>query len=519
MSSFFICSIACTVRPAFSGSGSLMYSPSCLGTICHETPYLSLSQPHCCASGSPPSPRSCPSSGRPLPASRSPRRTRPPGLNVYCGPPLSAVKRWPASVNSTTSGEPSGWRLMLPMARVLEDGDVEPGRVLGLAVEPEHGRDLLELGGHGSLLASGAARVRAGAPAGAPGCVVPEFFHGAPARQRARRVRASRCRSAVGRRARPGATARPAAAAAPTSPLARARSSSSTGTRTTSPSARAATKHDLAHDAAGGRLDGERVGGALRLVALAQHLRLGGAVGLVVDDDPLVAVAVEQVDGAADDDAVDERADGELAVDGAGTGGRGRPHRRRAPAGAGQRRRPRRPGPGARARRRRPRRPRATDASSPRSHSSMMRWTAEPSASALARPAGAPGPPARTASSTCSRPLGLVAGAGARARARAAPRAAPASRAARRRGRARPARRPARRAPAGTRAGSTSRPPSSYSSAIGAGAGSASAIGPSSTADGVPSLLRSVPKQRDDQPVAGARGGHVQEPAAPRSPP
>ena len=49
-----------------------------------------------------------PSSGRPLPASRSRRRTRSPGLNVYCGPPLSAVKRWPASVNSTTSGAAVG---------------------------------------------------------------------------------------------------------------------------------------------------------------------------------------------------------------------------------------------------------------------------------------------------------------------------------------------------------------------------------------------------------------------------
>ena len=55
MSSFFIFSIACIVPSAFSGSGSLMYSTSWTGTICHETPNLSLSQPHCRASGSPPS--------------------------------------------------------------------------------------------------------------------------------------------------------------------------------------------------------------------------------------------------------------------------------------------------------------------------------------------------------------------------------------------------------------------------------------------------------------------------------
>ena len=67
---------------------------------------------------------------------------------------------------------------------------------------------------------------------------------------------------------------------------------------------------------------------------------------------------------------------------------------------------------------------RAIDVSSCRSHSSMMRWTADPSASARARPGGAPGPPARTWSSTCSRPLGLVARAGRAARVSSSDRAA-----------------------------------------------------------------------------------------------
>ncbi len=42
-------------------------------------------------------------------------------------------------------------------------------------------------------------------------------------------------------------------------------------TWTTRPSARGGDEHDLAHDAAGGGLDGDGVGGALRRVALAQH--------------------------------------------------------------------------------------------------------------------------------------------------------------------------------------------------------------------------------------------------------
>ncbi|MEI7901735.1 MAG: amidohydrolase family protein, partial [bacterium] len=64
-----------------------------------------------------------------------------------------------------------------------------------------------------------------------------------------------------------------------------------------------------------------------------------------------------------------------------------------------------------------------SDASSPRSQRSMTRCMAEPSASARARPGGAPGPPLRTSSSTCSRPLGLVARAGRRASASSASRA------------------------------------------------------------------------------------------------
>src|SRR5262249_10306413 len=56
MSSFFICSIACIARVARARSGSLNSSVMRRGMICHDTPKRSFSQPHCCASGSPPFP-------------------------------------------------------------------------------------------------------------------------------------------------------------------------------------------------------------------------------------------------------------------------------------------------------------------------------------------------------------------------------------------------------------------------------------------------------------------------------
>jgi hypothetical protein len=53
MSIFFIRSIASMALLDFSASGSLIISIKTMGTTCHETPYLSLSQPHCCALSSP----------------------------------------------------------------------------------------------------------------------------------------------------------------------------------------------------------------------------------------------------------------------------------------------------------------------------------------------------------------------------------------------------------------------------------------------------------------------------------
>src|SRR5258707_15617061 len=47
MSIFFIVIIACMARCAFAGSLSLIMRKSGVGAICHDRPYLSLSQPHC----------------------------------------------------------------------------------------------------------------------------------------------------------------------------------------------------------------------------------------------------------------------------------------------------------------------------------------------------------------------------------------------------------------------------------------------------------------------------------------
>lgn len=53
MSSFTIVIIACMTRPDLAVSGPEVSSASTVGTTCHDRPYLSLSQPHCC--GMPPS--------------------------------------------------------------------------------------------------------------------------------------------------------------------------------------------------------------------------------------------------------------------------------------------------------------------------------------------------------------------------------------------------------------------------------------------------------------------------------
>jgi hypothetical protein len=52
--SFFIRSIASNARCDFSDFSSVSQLDQAVGTTCHERPYVSFSQPHCWAFGSPP---------------------------------------------------------------------------------------------------------------------------------------------------------------------------------------------------------------------------------------------------------------------------------------------------------------------------------------------------------------------------------------------------------------------------------------------------------------------------------
>ena len=54
MSIFFICSMTFMTLSALARSLSCNILTRAVGTICHDTPYLSFSQPHCCAYSSPP---------------------------------------------------------------------------------------------------------------------------------------------------------------------------------------------------------------------------------------------------------------------------------------------------------------------------------------------------------------------------------------------------------------------------------------------------------------------------------
>lgn len=76
---------------AFSRSGSLNISPRAVGMICHETPYLSLSQPHWCFS--PPSESLSHSSSTSFCVSQFTNEMA--GEKVNCGPPtLKFVTRF-----------------------------------------------------------------------------------------------------------------------------------------------------------------------------------------------------------------------------------------------------------------------------------------------------------------------------------------------------------------------------------------------------------------------------------------
>src|SRR5687767_5199854 len=105
MSSFTIFSIACITRCDLAESLSLNSSANTVGTICHERPNLSLSQPHCTS----------------LPPAESFLQNLSTSacvwqfttndtasVNLNSGPPLSATNFCPSSWNSTVMTDPAG---------------------------------------------------------------------------------------------------------------------------------------------------------------------------------------------------------------------------------------------------------------------------------------------------------------------------------------------------------------------------------------------------------------------------
>src|SRR5437773_6059931 len=105
MSSFTILSIACMTRCDFAASLSLNSSPKTVGTICHESPYLSLSQPH--STSLPPAEsfvQNLSTSACVLQFTTNEMAS----VNLKCGPPLSATNSSPSSRNSTVMTDPAG---------------------------------------------------------------------------------------------------------------------------------------------------------------------------------------------------------------------------------------------------------------------------------------------------------------------------------------------------------------------------------------------------------------------------
>jgi hypothetical protein len=98
-SSLSIWSMAFMTRVAFAPSSSLSIRPCAFGTICHDRPNLSFSQPH--RLGAPPSAVSFAHSASISCWVSHPTKNEMASVNLNCGPALSAMNRWPSSSNST----------------------------------------------------------------------------------------------------------------------------------------------------------------------------------------------------------------------------------------------------------------------------------------------------------------------------------------------------------------------------------------------------------------------------------
>src|SRR2546425_4272534 len=89
----------------FTGTGSLNILPKTVGTICHDKPYLSLSQPHCTSFP----PAESFSQYRSISSCVSQLTTNEmASVNLKCGPPLSATNSCPSSWNATVMTDPAG---------------------------------------------------------------------------------------------------------------------------------------------------------------------------------------------------------------------------------------------------------------------------------------------------------------------------------------------------------------------------------------------------------------------------
>src|SRR5205809_2410342 len=105
MSIFFILSIASMPRPAFLRPLSPSITPKMVGLICHDKPYLSLSQPH--GPSSPPSESSSQNlstSSWVLQCTENDMAS----VNLNWGPPFNAVYSCPSSSKTTVITLPLG---------------------------------------------------------------------------------------------------------------------------------------------------------------------------------------------------------------------------------------------------------------------------------------------------------------------------------------------------------------------------------------------------------------------------
>ena len=91
--------------PAFSASGSLSSSPKTEGTICHDRPNLSFSQPHWLSS--PPS-VSFPHSSSTSACVSQFTKNEMASVKVNRGPPFSAMNSWPSSSKVAVMTDPCG---------------------------------------------------------------------------------------------------------------------------------------------------------------------------------------------------------------------------------------------------------------------------------------------------------------------------------------------------------------------------------------------------------------------------